>query len=268
MWRLIKNLFIIVYFSPFTTFSQTISRIESVQSLYIEMYKDSTVLGSGTGFIIRSKTRNYLVTNYHVVTNRKAENNAWIDLKTPIAPNRVAIVQNAKKLGEYVVKWENLLDKNGNPLWHENRINNEMVDVIELPLNDTSNVAIYPVTYNSPLDTTILLQPTDRVFVLGFPLGIHSAPFMPLWKSGIISSEPDINQENKPIMWVDINGIGGMSGSPVYYVSNQVLDNHGNRNEYVTSVSIFLGVFSHGQPNIYGALWKSQFLKGIFDKLP
>lgn len=253
---------------PCVVLSQTITRKESVQSLFLRVYKDTILLGSGTGFVIKSKTRNYLVTNYHVVANRRPENNKWIDPNRPIAPNRIAIVHNARKLGEYVEKWESLLDPVGRPLWHGNTINKEVVDVIELPLKDTSGVTIYPVAYSSPLDSVLMLQPTDRVFVLGFPLGIHSAPFMPLWKAGVVSSEPDINQENKPIMWIDINGIGGMSGSPVYYVSNQILDKQGNRHEYAVPNSVFIGVFSHGRPNVYGALWKGQFLKQIFDKLP
>jgi hypothetical protein len=44
------------------SFEQTITRIETVQSLFIEIYKDNLKLGSATGFIIRSRTRNYLVT--------------------------------------------------------------------------------------------------------------------------------------------------------------------------------------------------------------
>jgi len=49
------------------SYEQPITKIESVQSLYIEIYRDNIRLGSATGFVICSKTKNYLVTNYHVV---------------------------------------------------------------------------------------------------------------------------------------------------------------------------------------------------------
>lgn len=100
------------------SFCQTIQQ-ETVQSLYLELYRDTTPIASGTGFIIKSKTKNYLVTNYHVLTNKNPVTGQWLDLKMAIAPNRVAILQNAPKLVEHVVKWEKLLDDNGKPLWHQ-----------------------------------------------------------------------------------------------------------------------------------------------------
>lgn len=265
-----KNIFLFIWtIFPFLAFSQIITKKESVQSLYIEVYRDNIKLGSATAFIIKSKTQNYLVTNYHVVTNRNPINKAWLDPKDTISPNRIAIVHNAKKLGENLIKWEPLLDKKGNPLWHEDKINNEMVDVIELPLRDTTNITIYPVPYKSPLDTVLLARPTDRVFILGFPLGLRSSPVLPIWKSGLIASEPDIDQENKPIIWIDAITYPGMSGSPVYLITNELIDKHGTTNMYTGSISIFMGVFSHAnQFNVYGALWKASYLKTIFDKLP
>ena len=88
--------------------AQTISRIESVQSLYIELFKDNNFLGSATGFVIRSKTQNYLITNWHVVTNKNPSTKNWIDSKLPVSPNKVAIIHNAKELGKYTVRTEQL----------------------------------------------------------------------------------------------------------------------------------------------------------------
>ena len=259
---------ITLLFQTIFSFGQLIQK-ETVQSLYIELYRDSTPLGSGTGFIIKSKTKNYLVTNYHVLTNKNPDTGQWLDPKIPIAPNRVAIVQNASKLGDHVIKWEKLLDKNGNPLWHETKINKEMVDVVELPLHDTTGIAIYPVAYNNIVPDSFAIAPTDRVFIIGFPLGLKSAPFFPIWKSGLIASEPEIDQENKPVVWIDVASFPGMSGSPTYIILNETTTKSGDRIMFVGHQTFFMGVFSHGHPNqVYGALWKASFLKDIFDKLP
>lgn len=216
--------FIIIFILPTNIFAQNIiTKIESLQSLYIQCFKDNRLLGSATGFIIKSKTQNYLITNYHVVTNKRPDNKQWLDTAVKISPNRIAIFQNDKIIGKTKVKWENLIDNNGNHTWYENTIGNEMVDVIELPLKDTNDIAIYPIDFTDCIDTSILFQPTNRIFVAGFPLALHSAPFFPIWKSGTIASEPYINQENKPIIWIDASTFPGMSGSPVYFVENDVI---------------------------------------------
>lgn len=107
---LIQTIFTLL---PIESFSQLITKIESLQSLYIETYRDTTFLTSATGFIIKSKTQNYLVTNYHVVTNKNPVNGQWLDTSKKMLPNKILVVQNGKKLGQYIKKWEQLLDKNG-----------------------------------------------------------------------------------------------------------------------------------------------------------
>ncbi len=250
------------------SFAQGIEK-ESAQSLYVEMYRDTMPLGSATGFIIKSKTRSYFITNYHVVTNKNPRNDQWLHSSLPISPNRLLILHNGKKLGEHVVKVEPLYNLKGNTLWNQYTINNEIVDVVALPLTDTSGVTIYDVQYKSNLDTMIAIAPTSQVFILGFPLGIRSASEFPIWKTGTIASEPEINQEKKPIIWVDASTFPGMSGSPVYIMGNQLAGRNGGMMMFSNRVSVFLGVFSHAQSqNVYGAMWKASYLRTLFDKLP
>ena len=93
-----------------------------------------------------------------------------MDPKYPITPKRIAIAQNAKILGNYVVKVEDLISIRGDALWYHNTIGNEMVDVVEIPLRDTIEIKTYPVNYHNTPDS-ILISPTDRVFIPRFPLG-------------------------------------------------------------------------------------------------
>ncbi|MBI4547894.1 MAG: trypsin-like peptidase domain-containing protein [Ignavibacteriae bacterium] len=262
-------LFLTLHFSSSTQTVKTITKLESLQSLYIEVYRDSSKLGNATGFVIKSKTQYYLVTNYHVVTKKNPINNQWLDSTRPIAPNRIVIAHHANKLGNYVIKTEPLLDKSGNSLWYQNNINKEMVDVIELPLKDTLGVSFYPVNYHSSAYDSVLITPTDRVFILGFPLGLKSNSEFPIWKSGLLASEPDFDQDGKPIIWVDAITFPGMSGSPVYFMSNEVVTLKDGRSAFVRGNSAFIGVFAYSHAfNVYGALWKASYLRPIFDKLP
>ncbi|MEM8968144.1 MAG: serine protease [Bacteroidota bacterium] len=247
---------------------QEITRIESIQSLYVETYSGNIPLGSGTGFVIKSQSQNYLITNWHVTTNKNPKTKIWIDPKMPLSPDRIRILHNATILGNHTFKEEKLIDITGKQTFTEFTIKNEMVDVVAIPLKDTTNIKLYPVDYENTYDS-IILTPTDRVFVLGFPLGKMSFPAFPIWKSGLIASEPDIDQEGKPIIWIDMFGYGGMSGSPVYIIKNKIDYKNGDVLDiYGGSRIFFVGVFSHGSPNIgTGALWKSIYLKKLFRTL-
>lgn len=263
-------LLVLVAISSQLAMSQMITRVESVQSLYVELFDNNKFLGTATGFIFKSKSQNYLITNWHVVTNKKPADKSWINPNFQISPNRIVIVHNAKTLGKYSIRSETLTDSNLKPMFKEYSIGSEMLDVVAIPLKDTiGDIRFYPVHFSTEMDS-LLLQPTDRLFVLGFPKGVKSAPFMPIWKSGLIASEPEINQENKPLIWLDIASYGGMSGSPVYLITDKVNYKNGNvMNLMGGSKSYFMGVFSHGQDLInVGALWKSNYLKSIFDSLP
>lgn len=244
---------------------------ESFQSLYLELYKDNRKLGSGTGFIIKSKTQNYLVTNYHVLTNKNPTNDEWLDPNCPLSPNKVLIMHNANRPGYNIAIIEDLYDKKGKPLWHEDRIGKEMVDVVELPLKDTIKIKTYPVDYKKSSYDDVLISTTERVFILGFPKGINSSPYFPVWKSGLLASEPDFDQEGKPIVWVDAITFPGMSGSPVYFKTNEVVKFKDGSQGIIAGInkSKFMGVFSHSHmSSVYGALWKASFLEKIFDSLP
>lgn len=264
-----RFLILILFFAPLLLFSQKPTKLESLQSLYLELYKGGVKLGCATGFIIKSETQYYLVTNYHVVTNKRPDNGGWLDPATPISPDKIKIQCIAKDLNSYTVIEESLVDNNGTPRWHENNVGSEKVDVIELPLIDTANVKFHPVNYKSSAYDSVLFTPTERIFILGFPLGLKSDQDLPIWKSGLIASEPDFDQEGKPILWIDAITFPGMSGAPVYFMSKEMLRLKNGQSAIISGPSKFMGVFSHSNKlQVYGALWKASFLEKIFDNLP
>jgi hypothetical protein len=59
------------------------------------------------------------------------------------------------------------------------------------------------------------LTPGMDVFVLGYPLGLSGGGRFPLWKRGSIASEPDVDIDDLPKMYIDTATREGMSGAPV-----------------------------------------------------
>ncbi|MBP6811710.1 MAG: trypsin-like peptidase domain-containing protein [Saprospiraceae bacterium] len=245
--------------------------LESVQSLLVEAPLTEKLGMRGTGFVIKSKTRYYLITNWHIVTHRNAWDNSWMD-EIHVIPDSIKIMHNSKGVGNYSLRTEALLDKDKKPLYHVFRSEKSIVDVVAIPLKDTIGLDIYPVNYSITY-SDLRITPTNMVFVVGFPKGKKFSEsgnqYLPIWKSGTIASEPDVNEGGKPIIWLDLQGYTGMSGSPVYFITREKVLRNGGRVVSGTQQTFFMGVFSHIAPEInLGALWKSTFLKEKFDSLP
>ncbi len=250
-----------------SVYSQQIKKKESLQSLYLEVFFGTKLIGNATGFIIKSKTQYYLITNWHVVTGKNPDTQNWLPGITT-SPNKITIKHLGNPmLGQFAVKTETLM-YGFDTLYKQFKIENKLVDAVAIPLKDTTDISIFPVNYSNTYES-INLSPTENVFVVGFPSGF-SLSGLPVWKSGTIASEPEINPEVKPIIYIDANGIGGMSGSPVYFISNNYITKEGtNMHTGSNPDTFFLGVFAGGQPNIaISYLWKSTYLKSFFDSLP
>lgn len=56
---------------------------------------------------------------------------------------------------------------------------------------------------------------SQDVFILGYPLGLIAHVPIPVWKRGTIATEPGIDHNSLPIIFVDSATRQGMSGSAV-----------------------------------------------------
>src|SRR5271166_3805241 len=60
------------------------------------------------------------------------------------------------------------------------------------------------------------IQIGNQVFILGYPLGFQHFIETPIWKSGVIASEPNLETpESRNRVVIDATTRQGMSGSPV-----------------------------------------------------
>ena len=233
-------------------------------SLYLECQLKNQTISSGTGFIVEKNSKKYLITNRHVITGRDIDTNNPLSSDEICDPDTIVIWHHVKnKLGSWIAIKEPLYnDKTYKQLWIEDL--EKKIDVIALPLkNVTDEVQIYPLDLQL-INTDLILFPSEPVSIIGFPLGKAVDGKFPIWKTGHIASDIDINYNRKPVFLIDATTREGMSGSPV--IARRM-------GSCITSTSIdlgrnaikFLGIYS-GRTNInsdIGLVWKPK----VLDKL-
>jgi len=246
--------------------SQTIDRL-SVTSLAVSVFHGDVSIGRATGFVLQKNQNYYLVTNRHVVLSC-AEDTNTDDVGGWICADKLKILHNtAGHLGDWFWVEESLYDENKHHRWLEHPTLGASVDLVALPLKNISGVEFYPLDL-SLRSTDVELAPGDPVNVVGFPFGETQGGGLPIWKSGTIASDLDINYGGKAKFLVDATARSGMSGSPVYarrfgsYQNKAGVSHTGNATR-------FLGVYSEeNQALELGAVWKAEAVAALYDSLP
>lgn len=219
---------------------------------------------SGTGFIVTHNSINYLITNWHMVTGRNPDTGQPISKTGAADPTTLNIwFHTAGQLGSWVLKTENLLDpKTGDKKWIEHP-NGRQVDVVALPISNYTDISIYPFDRNLA-STDLILFPSEPVSIVGFPLGLASAGKFPIWKTGHIASDIDLDYNQKPVFLIDATTKSGMSGSPVIARrTGFIITSKGNN--IGGQATRFLGVYSgriQDQSDV-GMVWKPEVINAI-----
>jgi len=241
----------------------------SVRSLLLEVKVNDHKLGNATGFVVLSGGQPYLITNWHVVSGRNPETDEVIS-DTGGIPDEIQVVHHSSNnLGEWVVKSERLHDEDGNERWVEHPQGRE-VDVVALPLSNVGNeVEIYEMDL-SLAQTDMMAQPAMPVSIIGFPYGLASAGALPVWKTGHIASDPDLNYQGSPAFLIDATTREGMSGSPVVLrLTGGYRDSSGNLIMASGQRTKFLGVYAgriHGQSEV-GRVWRPRLIPEILQNV-
>ena len=248
----------------------------SIISIYLETEKKingkNIKTTNATGFILEENSKYYLITNWHVVTNRSpgdssakkviAKNGDTISIADP---EKLIIHFHGTKLGKWHPITIDLYDS-GERKWIEHQ-SGKKIDIIALPLNLTKlqlkNVQLYAIEYEKYNDD-ITLYPSINLSIIGFPYGLSSYGRFPIWKTGQLATDFDINVGNLPVFLIDAATRGGMSGSPV------IIRQSGTslvKGTFIVggTTQKFLGVYSgrlSGDSDI-GIVWKVDCLKEI-----
>lgn len=176
-------------------------------------YAFSVGLATATGFVVRVKGVDLLVTNYHVLSGRHPDTGEFLP-KVPAAPDRLLIPVLWRR-GPRLTWWPLIqsLTEGPNPLWIEHPDRGRRFDVVALPIEVPPQHQVVP--YDIDPGPSIALHMASEVAVVGFPEGMASSGLTAIWKAGTVASEIDLSIEENGYFWIDSNTRRGMSGAPV-----------------------------------------------------
>lgn len=233
-------------------------------------------IDEGTGFVVAWEETNYLVTNRHVVTGRGRDGRplgsaalpssllTWIPAFSAGRPDVIAWVANSLSL----------YSEAGEAEWLVHREFGERVDVVAIPLPDTTSLnqspgfttTFLPYSLRDPDGGPTDLRPTSDVSIVGFPFGHSAGGKAAIWSRGAVASEPTLDFENEPCFLIDARTRPGQSGSPVIgYWSSQRVTRDGTARFGTGEGWELFGVYSgliDGRTDI-GRVWRREAIEQI-----
>jgi hypothetical protein len=235
----------------------------STKPLYLETYLMNTPIGVATGFAIKKNDSYYLITNWHVVTNRSPQDNRPLSDTGLADPDIIKVWFHATNLGQWIRKDINILDRNGNKLWLEHPQGSQ-IDVVAIPIETASDIKIYEIDL-ALSDFDLMLYPSEAVSIMGFPKGLTSGGKFPIWKTGHIASDIDLDWNGKPAFLIDATTKSGMSGSPV--IAKRISIYQTSAGNKIGNAVRFLGIYSGREVGDYGIevgfVWKPRVISEI-----
>jgi S1-C subfamily serine protease len=239
----------------------------SVKSLYLQTYLNTTALGIATGFIVKKNELSYLITNWHVVTGRNPNDNQPLSHTGMADPNILNVWLHAQTLGNWAQHKINIIDEDGDKKWLEHDLGKE-VDAVAIPLEVPSGVRIYEIDM-ALADFDLMIYPSEPVSIIGFPEGLTSGGRLPIWKTGHIASDIDIDWNGKPAFLIDATTRRGMSGSPV--IAKRISIYQTSQGNQVGNAVRFLGIYSGREISTSGVeiglVWKPRVISEILSQL-
>jgi hypothetical protein len=218
----------------------------SMMTTTVLLMKGQQALSQGTGFLYAATKADgspdtvFLVTNFHVVTGHSpgtGEPNQGDHVRFMLHTDRT---DPTNVLGVEMP----LYTKNNDPLWIAS-LDHPNADVVLLPLPPAAYAKAFLYVFSEAHTVgDIRMRPTSQVALLGYPYGFSdSVNHLPVWKTGHVASEPNVDFQGDPVFLVDVSAFPGMSGSPVLGVANGTYETESGAMTTGRIVKL-LGVFS------------------------
>jgi hypothetical protein len=207
-------------------FAQSDVDPRSLMTTPVWLLRGTQPVSQGTGFFFASTTPSneietvFLVTNYHVITGHappsRSRNGDHI---------RLILHRNQDDLRDVQAVDLPLYDERDQPLWiTSDRTPNADVVLVPLPRQAYERIRLLVFT-EAHTRGDIRIRPSSGATLLGYPFGFYDTThYLPVWKTGHIASEPDVDFEGRPVFLVDVSAFPGMSGSPVLVVANGIYE--------------------------------------------
>jgi len=257
----------------------------SLSTHYLRMipYGSEEVISTGTGFIYEHNEEFFIITNGHNVTRTNPEQTTRLtdSAAFPIKiKSKAKLISkdnpNALILSEFfhvdLYKDEDYTI----PTWFVHPDKGYIVDVIAIPLEKKitipAHVQLFPIN-KFKFDTEFYPIIADDVFILGYPFDLTGNLELPIWKRGTIATEPSLNLNGLPRIYVDTATRSGMSGSPVIMQRKGFHSLEGGvpGSEIIGTISNFVGVYSGriGATDEFkaqlGIIWKEKVILEILE---
>lgn len=238
----------------------------SIMSTFVETQYSGTTIATATGFLVRKEDKAFLITNRHVVRGRHQETDAVLDKEHAAVPDSIRV--RYLRESQYNL-WDErtvpLYGKDSEPLWYEHPRLKGKVDVVALPLPELDGQDV--LGYDPWAPARVLIDPSERLSIIGFPFGIISYLTMGVWVQGFVATQTQVNHERLPCFLIDSRTRKGQSGSPVIFYGNDYVSVSGVRT--ITNPAIFdlVGVYSGriSEQSDLGTVWKTEVIRDIVD---
>jgi len=245
----------------------------SLASYYVEAKYNDDLLGNATCFFYKQETKFYLVTNWHVVTGKDPITNQILSPsgKTPNLLSVRIFINDKNNLIGWKFYNVQLYDPEERPLWFEYNKFKQRTDVIIIPIEIPDNLKVYCINeIEEPFNESTEALIGQDLFILGYPFGISRGAGFPIWKRASVASEPYLDMDNLPKIYLDTASRPGMSGSPVVIKEKRTVTLI-NKGENVSSryYTKFVGVYSGRivAEDVFeaqlGILWKRKIIDEI-----
>lgn len=220
----------------------------SLSTTPIILRNNDAVVSQGTGFFYVRERENekvlFLVTNYHVLTGSSPEKRE--------APkgNNIEWFFHADKEDSSKVKPIRfpLFNREGKPIWITSPSYPDAdLAVIPIPVVLAQDCDIRCISEKWHSESDLLVRPTTPGTLVGYPYGYYDKRnSLPVWKTGSIASEPEVDFDGKPYFLLDISAFPGMSGSPAFAISYGTYESTSGAAK-VGGVRKFLGIYASMQ---------------------
>lgn len=242
----------------------------SLISIPIELCFNDIILGHASAFIWQEHNINFLITNWHVLTGLNPITKQPTSSQGGRPNNFKLFGFHSDNISNRFVKTFDFYANDGQPQWYEHPIYREKVDVVAIALFPAIEFKVFPL--NKYIKSNLKLDIGEDVFILDFPFKPAKENFwLPIWKRGSIATEPEIDQDGLPFLYIDSATRPGMSGSPVI-IKNKGIDILSNNDIILNDFSFdFIGVYSgrlSGNEALeaqLGRVWKKKVIAEIIE---
>jgi hypothetical protein len=245
---------------------------------YLEMSYGTQNLASGSSFFWKADGRTFLVSNWHNFSGRNAET-GQPNSRTGGVPSHItfrAYRQDGQPdvNGDFPMTIASVQiplyhDNLSGPRWLEHPTFGGVVDVAAIDVSEA--IKSVPLVINSANeiedDAFLESYPSQDVFIIGYPLGLIADTPAPVWKRGTLATDPNVNLDGLPKLYVDTATRQGMIARHIV-VGSAVKRKDGTQTgpHLYARKDVVLGIYSGrlGADQIeaqLGIVWKRQVIE-------